>query len=1152
MGIHVPKFVKDAAKGTLGEVGNVIHEAHDIVHGTPSSLLEFGKAQVHDAIHTGGMSLINPFSVFADRKNSETYKKIIVPQAKYYDERYVQPYQKHGLGGGTKIILKEFQQKPVSGALDVISVVDPALKAGTFLKAEGTVGERLAAVRGYSGEGRSLAVKGSRGETLGNVRLQTAPGPTARLIQRAFDQLSETFPSARGIGSNTRAARAQAKTFLREQRRTEARMASGAEKISKPAGAFHTIKNGPLRVRLYWEAQLAAGAGEEGLRALLQNLKERRAAPLPYPITKPTPQLLRAQTRVDRLNSQLDYAVNDGLGTTPAAHRLVGRLHEAQLELQRLQSAHLRRQSLTDVRQARLNLDLMEKRLAQGEQRARTTGRTPKWLDEARSQVETQRTQVAQLEEQRTMASTVRARGLDKMISELEQAIKAKPGKGYDQALAAAKTMTQERERILIDAGLLTPEEAAARRALLPQDLGLDGQADVHVPHRSKHIVKSTQGGFVRGRLGGGPASKTGLGVGKENNLALLNQGRLLTDPNLVVESWFRAQVFEFHNLVKRWLGSVGEPIDPVAGPKPGWYVVNPDGKALPAHWADAIDTATPQEVEHSLTDYVRRYVGKAGESDQALKDAEGHYLPGVVQVDPRIAENFFNSLVGPGTATQLGLVGKSIDLVNGLIKTSLLYANPGFIPANLVGTMAFAALHQGAWLPVNLMKAGRILTRDPELSRLIQAEVGQGASLALATEKQGGLGGVLTAVKTGEQKLASVSGHASDTWGRAAAWVHEARKAGFRTREQMMKLLTADDPKTAAMRDAVWQRANDAMVNFDRLGPVEKAIASRMLFVWPWVRGSLAWAGYFPLNYPVRSALLSHQAEYESAHNQKLLGNLPSYLQDAFPLGVGGGVARVINPAAENPLGTLGQFIGMAQGTSHLADLLNPIIPAAYDTAKGENQYGTKESTPAAAKDNFGSLMPGVNTTKALIEGGRKTKVYGKENRTDIVKRSILRVAPVDINLKAAHAAAAKENHHTQTLAEKKAVWLARAKHLTKAYGYTIPKQILTIVDDRYAYYEAKAKAKKDAGVTKLSEYQDLGVLLQVAFERHPEWAQYKAEAFSAYKQIHGNADSVHAMYLRTEKMLGFSTLEAFNRELTKAERALHSKKGAPAKAGS
>jgi hypothetical protein len=64
------------------------------------------------------------------------------------------------------------------------------------------------------------------------------------------------------------------------------------------------------------------------------------------------------------------------------------------------------------------------------------------------------------------------------------------------------------------------------------------------------------------------------------------------------------------------------------------------------------------------------------------------------------------------------------------VIYTSLIYANPHYIPANSIQNVIMAGLHEGAFLPINLTRAGQILVRAPGAFRkLILAEVGQGAT---------------------------------------------------------------------------------------------------------------------------------------------------------------------------------------------------------------------------------------------------------------------------------------------------------------------------------------------------------------------------------------------------------------------------------------
>jgi hypothetical protein len=147
----------------------------------------------------------------------------------------------------------------------------------------------------------------------------------------------------------------------------------------------------------------------------------------------------------------------------------------------------------------------------------------------------------------------------------------------------------------------------------------------------------------------------------------------------------------------------------------------------------------------------------------------------------------------------------------------------------NLVGNTAMAVAHQGPfYLLPNLARSARVLLgKDKELRNRVLAEVGQGPTASLATEGT-------TAVSRGVRKFAEKEGRIADDWIRGSAWIHEARKAGIKDAEHQKQLLreaARGDKEARAIANEIRQRAADAMVDFERLGPTEKAFAHRFLF---------------------------------------------------------------------------------------------------------------------------------------------------------------------------------------------------------------------------------------------------------------------------------------------------------------------------------
>ena len=69
------------------------------------------------------------------------------------------------------------------------------------------------------------------------------------------------------------------------------------------------------------------------------------------------------------------------------------------------------------------------------------------------------------------------------------------------------------------------------------------------------------------------------------------------------------------------------------------------------------------------------------------------------------------------------------------------------------------------------------------------------------------------------------------------SAFLYEARRAGFRDWQAIEKLLTDKGHEAELAR--VTERANREIIDYSRLGPHEREIIRRVIFFYPWVKGS-------------------------------------------------------------------------------------------------------------------------------------------------------------------------------------------------------------------------------------------------------------------------------------------------------------------------
>jgi hypothetical protein len=721
-----------------------------------------------------------------------------------------------------------------------------------------------------------------------------------------------------------------------------------------------------------------------------------------------------------------------------------------------------------------------------------------------------------------------RRKRLKQKIAALDDVLNTPRTKNYEAALGAMRELSQERKQILVEAGLLDPETAAQREALLAQRLFDVDEPGIYVRHKpsSKYKVRE----MVAGRLGGSPATKRDLSVSKKNELRLYQEGRNLADPDLVIESWHRAQVFKFHNDVKQFLHDAGNDIGP-DGPNPGWFIVNRQGKATP-HWWKDMEEGDPEALYKASQEYVESYL---------RPETDWQKIPGVRQVDPKIVERFFNTLVGPGgtRALKAHRLGQGIDVFNGLVKLSLLYANPGYIPSNLLGNMAFLGLHQGAFAPTNLLRAAKTITSDRELYQLIAAEVlGSGPTKAIASGELAGGGRLSTRLLHGEQVIAHKVSTVADAWPRMAAWYYEALRAGKRSRKDQIELLTSNDPILIQARNQIAHQANEAMVNFSRLGPMERSVLRRIFFVWPWIRGSLAWAGRFPKEYPARaSGTMALAPEYADEVKEKL-GEMPDYLRQVVVNSVGGDVANISNLASTSPVGTVLTAVDIIRGDKPFWDLVHPAIEFAVNVARQESPTGWKVGQGEAVVEGLKDLSPHYKLGEELA--GDTSPLYVENDPFSVLKRRTFRFAPQDIRISEANRLA--RQGRAKTAEQKQKEWEGGVK---KTYGQ-VPAVLARARRNQLLVSEAREQLKEELDLTKLDDRQELSILFGVLDTVDPEFGQYRAD----HERLVAEASPVKVDQLipRVKKALGYGYLSKYGqqksrKELVKAQAAWEGK---------
>jgi hypothetical protein len=612
-----------------------------------------------------------------------------------------------------------------------------------------------------------------------------------------------------------------------------------------------------------------------------------------------------------------------------------------------------------------------------------------------------------------------------------------------DEIVESLSNMMAERRDSLIRAGLLKPETAAHREGLVSRWVGLEPTGEeVYIGHRMLSVPRQRPsllpGGVSLGK------TRRPQGVGQQNEARLISQGRARQSVEVAIEDWQAAQTYEFHNIAKEELAQMGEPIG--GRLKPGYGVVNPRGHELPRHWkideeAKALEEGFDPETvllsgdESGLLDdveeYRRNYLAttEAEASHMVAQAREAGHLEDLRQVPLDVIRRYYSQFLPttiqvatPGIQHAAALIGKGADIGNDLVYTSLIFANPGYIPANATANLVMAGLQQGALLPINLMRAGQIMTQaPPRVRNLLRAEVGTGGTAAAASET--------SPIRGFAGKVSEVA----DTPFRLSALVHELARVGVIAKSKpyldandwvnIEKFLTS--PESRPLLNDVADRAVQAMVDFERLGSLERALAKRFLFVWSWIRGGSRYPLRFAADHPIRTALLTYTAAGAPGApepvQKRVQGMLPTFaegmppwLEQSIVTGettVGGKTypqilpTRSISPIS-TPLGLLGSAISRP-GAQTFGEYLNPGIEAVYHVLNRQSPFGRElGSYREAALQSGERLLPNYGLARDLLSPPAEGGLYPEDvTRWGRTKRA-LRVIPYAVDPKEARAA--------------------------------------------------------------------------------------------------------------------------------------------------
>jgi hypothetical protein len=376
---------------------------------------------------------------------------------------------------------------------------------------------------------------------------------------------------------------------------------------------------------------------------------------------------------------------------------------------------------------------------------------------------------------------------------------------------------------------------------------------------------------------------------------------------------------------------------------------------------AAALDASEVEELKRLLQTNVTAGVGEGVE--------------GVRWVDQRY-------LADLGETNVRGLGQTIADTINNPIRTADIYLTPGYV-LNLAGNLGMAGITQGVRVFPSLKKA---VTAPGHQAPMIDSLVGASRSRSY---------GVPTGVlhKTNE-RLAEAWNAITDLHVRRSAFYHEAEKAGFKSFEDVDRLLA--DPKLRGKLTEVTRRANKNMVDYGSLTPLERNTIRRWVFFYPWVSRATVWSLRTLVEHPGKTFTLAQLGQVGAENLEDAFpGGLPRWAEGLIPFGNSkGDLQKVINLSSVNTQGTAADTIGMgvnavkglvgaaqAPGSESLKEAASPAVEAfagaaGFDTGAPPGGFLGKLGVA-------GKVAAGLPQVQAVRRSGRFPGFAGETSKT-------------------------------------------------------------------------------------------------------------------------------------------------------------------------
>lgn len=487
----------------------------------------------------------------------------------------------------------------------------------------------------------------------------------------------------------------------------------------------------------------------------------------------------------------------------------------------------------------------------------------------------------------------------------------------------------------------------------------------------------------------------------------------------------------------------------------------------------------------------------------------------------------------------------KPLDWMNDYARFAVLVGKPSYIPMNLAGNAVMLLIQQGPFAPVNMARAFHMHSAIGDHAAMIDFLVGHGSTKAI----MGGPDRHIPGLGKVFEGVGDFSNYIIDKYPRRAAFLYEARKLGYDNPNKIVALLTNPDYVDDLGR--VVERTKNAMVNYDNLSHFEKQIMTRLIFVYPWLKGSAQWAGRFMKDHPVLAMMFAGGIYLQQDRLKEAMPNgYPNYLKWYVPIGT------TERDNEEMPLGfRLDQFLTMLQpmdlaydflGTigarggevGTLAERLNPIYFDLVKFLTGYDPFRNQPQDPTVPNLFKGLITPERfvvynNIMKILrtdAERRAKPGMYHTNRTEDWLKLFLGSIAPTPIDPEIA-AEYSQGDPRDQSPEQRAGTWEKRFKDAT---GYEPNDQLKQLYKNNQVFSKIEAQEEARAG-TSLSKGERAYAYLRAYGELNGrEMAEGAREAMRNMPE-----DEADEIIAAVREKLGLTEIDRVNRQLSELEKS-------------